>query len=142
MSGSESPPPVLAVDPGTAKVGYAIVRVDGTVVEHGIAAVADVGEIAADAVEARDVKTIIVGDGTGHRHVLEIIEERVPRAELAIVSERTSTLEARDVYFEDNPPRGWRRLLPPGLRIPPTPYDDYVAIILARRFFSRTGSER
>lgn len=142
MSEPKSHLPVLAVDPGTAKVGYAIVRTDGTVLEHGIAQVAQIGAIAASAVEAHGVETIIIGDGTGRGRVLETIEEHAPEAELVLVSESASTLEARDVYFEDNPPRGWRRLLPPGMRIPPTPYDDYVAIVLARRFFGATESER
>ncbi len=142
MSAAEAPASVLAVDPGTAKVGYAIVRPDGTVLKHGIAEVADIGGIAADAVEAHGVETIIIGDGTGRERVLELIGERVCTAELVIVSERDSTLEARDVYFADNPPRGWRRLLPAGLRVPPVPYDDYVAVTLARRFFGATNSER
>ena len=38
-----------------------------------------------------------------------------------------------------NPPRGWRRLLPVSMQMPPEPYDDYVAVILAQRFLRGDG---
>jgi hypothetical protein len=50
------------------------------------------------------------------------------------VDERETTLRARALYFADHPPRGWRRLIPLGLQLPPRPIDDYAAILIARRF--------
>ena len=56
--------------------------------------------------------------------------------EVTLVDEHRSTEEARRRYFVDNPPSGWRRLMPRGLLTPPVPYDDYVAIILAERYLA------
>ena len=50
-----------------------------------------------------------------------------------VVEERGSTLEARRRYFADHPPRGWRRLVPLSLQVPPQEYDDYVAVLLIER---------
>ena len=44
---------------------------------------------------------------------------------------------ARELYFREHPPRGWRRLVPTGLQLPPVPVDDYAAILIARRFLAR-----
>jgi hypothetical protein len=49
------------------------------------------------------------------------------------VNERDSTLEARDLYWKEVPPRGWRRLVPLSLQVPPEPIDDFAAVVLARR---------
>jgi len=49
------------------------------------------------------------------------------------VEETGTTLEARRRYFRDHPPRGWRRLLPITLQLPPEEYDDYVAELLLER---------
>jgi hypothetical protein len=52
------------------------------------------------------------------------------------VNETNSTLEARDRYWIMYPPQGLQRLIPQGLRIPPRPVDDIVAIILIERYLS------
>ena len=142
MTKPDAPRSILAVDPGTGKAGYAVVREDGSLLAHGIASADDIGAVAGDAVRAHGVETIIVGDGTGHREVQKGIKKHVPQVELLVVPETGSTLLAREVYFEHNPPRAWRRLVPRGLRVPPEHYDDYVAVVLARQFFAkRPGSD-
>jgi hypothetical protein len=50
------------------------------------------------------------------------------------VDERYSSLQARDRYWQLFPPRGLVRLLPIGLREPPRPVDDIVAILLVERY--------
>jgi len=50
-----------------------------------------------------------------------------------VVPEAGTTLAARDRYWELEPARGWRRLLPKGLRLPPRDVDDVVAQILLER---------
>jgi hypothetical protein len=56
--------------------------------------------------------------------------------EPVLVDEHRSSEQGRRRYFRDNPPRGWRRLLPVGLQTPPRAYDDYVAVILAERYLA------
>ena len=60
------------------------------------------------------------------------------RMALAVVDESGSTLAARERYWQLWPPRGWRRLLPAGLRLPPRDIDDVVAQLLIERYFGMT----
>jgi hypothetical protein len=51
------------------------------------------------------------------------------------VDESHTSEQARRRYVNEKPAHGWRRLLPKALRTPETPYDDYVAILLAERWW-------
>jgi hypothetical protein len=73
---------------------------------------------------------LLVGAGTGARRLLPQLQAWFPRASWEVVAERDTTLRARELYFQHHPPRGWRRLLPKGMRIPPEPYDDYAALAI------------
>jgi hypothetical protein len=52
------------------------------------------------------------------------------------VPERDTTRRARERYFADHPPRGWRRLIPLSLQTPSVPIDDYAAWIIAEQFLA------
>jgi len=73
---------------------------------------------------------LLVGAGTGAKRLRARLREWFPHAAWETVAERDTTLRARELYFQHHPPRGWRRLLPKGMRIPPEPYDDYAALAL------------
>ena len=55
-----------------------------------------------------------------------------------LIDERETTLRARALYFADHPPRGWRRLIPLGMQLPPCPIDDYAAVLIGRRFLQES----
>ena len=78
---------------------------------------------------------VVLGDGTGSGLWLEPLRHQGLRVEL--VDERGSTLAARSRYWELFPPRGWRRLVPAGLRLPPRDIDDVVAQLLLERWLGR-----
>lgn len=124
---------VLAVDPGRGKCGIAIVSFDTVAVKRVVereSLLAEMGRLLAQ----YGVNQIVLGDGTGSGQVLREIGERFPQCVVHVVDEHLTTEEARKEYWRDNKPRGWRRLLPISMQVPPEPYDDYVAVILARRF--------
>jgi RNase H-fold protein (predicted Holliday junction resolvase) len=133
------PETVLGLDPGSCKSGYAVVRRDGVLLEHGVVPTSEIGAVARRASGTYGVAQIVLGDGTGHKAVAEALRQQAPGVVVKVVSERDSTLQAREVYFAHHPPRGWQRLLPRGLRVPRQPYDDYVALVLARRFFAESS---
>jgi len=126
---------VLGVDPGTRKVGYALVGGDGTTLARGIeditAFVDRVDRLAA----AHCIVAIALGGGTNVQSVRQVLAGVALPIDL--VDEHETTLEARTLYFADNPPRGWRRLIPAGLLLPPRPIDDYAAVLIARRWLAR-----
>ncbi len=79
---------------------------------------------------------IVLGNRTAGRTVRSLLQEAVPSARIVMVDEAGSTEAARRRYFSEHPPRGWRRLLPLSMQVPPEPYDDYVAILLGEGFLA------
>lgn len=125
---------VLAVDPGVEKCGVAVCGPEG-VVARRVIGVAQLHDLASQWIQAHAVECVIVGDGTGRKQVFDILVSLGPPVRL--VMEGGSTLAARLRYFRDHPPRGWRRLLPLSLQVPPEPYDDYAAEVLGERFLGQ-----
>ncbi len=145
----------LAIDPGTQKAGVAIAELpDQPVSEEQLPDTAQVllrAVIAIDELMARlpewlqqyAPQQLLLGAGTGSRALLSRLKAQFPDRHWQLVEERDTTLQARQLYFRFHPPRGWRRLLPRGLRVPPEPYDDYVALLLIlRQHQKRLSAER
>lgn len=74
---------------------------------------------------------VVLGDGTGSAAWIKRLSPLLP---VNLVEERGTTLAARERYWQLEPPRGWRRLLPAGLRQPPRDWDDVVAQLLLERW--------
>ena len=123
---------ILGIDPGTRNCGYAFVSAPRVApVALGIAPTGELKEILADLVERYRPVRIALGGGTHAGEVGAILRElRLP---IEIVDERATTLLARERYFAANPPKGWRRLIPRGMLLPPRPIDDFAAVLIAER---------
>jgi len=126
---------VLGIDPGREKCGLAVVDEQGVLIRQ-VAARGEYLRLVADWVHKYGVEQIVIGDGTGSNQVRQELKRSLPDLEIAEVDERFTTEEARRLYWVEHPPKGWRRLIPVGMQVPPEPYDDYVAVILAQRFFA------
>ncbi|MDB5072962.1 MAG: resolvase [Candidatus Eremiobacteraeota bacterium] len=124
---------VLGLDPGTRKCGYAVLTGLGTPpLTLGITSVEALGERLRELIAATPVAVAAIGRGTNAAAVSEIARALGLRVEL--VDERETTLKARARFFEDHPPRGWRRLIPRGMLLPERPIDDYAALLIAERY--------
>jgi RNase H-fold protein (predicted Holliday junction resolvase) len=124
---------VLGLDPGTRKCGYALVSGVGVKpLALGIAPLEALGERLRELLAATPVTVAAIGRGTNAAAVAEIARALGLRVEL--VDERETTLLARARYFDDHPPRGWRRLIPRGMLLPGQPIDDYAALLIAERY--------
>ena len=80
---------------------------------------------------------LIIGSGTGSKPLIKQCKEANLRIQVVLVDEFKTSEEARLRYVKENPPTDWKRLIPQSLRTPDAPYDDYVAIILAERYWNR-----
>lgn len=132
---------VIAIDPGREKCGVVVVSSSGQVAFRAVVATADVVATVAQLVKQQGVERVVMGGGTASSSLTSELRERLG-VEIIRVNERFSTLEARRRYFAENPPRGWRRLIPLSLQVPPVAYDDYAALLLAERYFQRSGENR
>ena len=77
---------------------------------------------------------LIEGNGTTSQQAKERIMQAMPELEIIVIDEYKTTEMAKGEYWKANPPLGWRRLLPVTMQVPPVPVDDYVAVILGRRY--------
>ncbi|MFA4015542.1 MAG: hypothetical protein RUDDFDWM_000629 [Candidatus Fervidibacterota bacterium] len=126
----------LSIDPGSSKCGVAVVGEKSGVLWAGIVQTNEVVNCVSELVKMFKVDFILVGGSTGSKVVVESLLKANLSVSVLKVDERFSTLEARQRYFKEHPPKGWRRLIPVSLQTPPEPYDHYAAIVLAERYLS------
>ena len=128
---------VLAIDPGREKCGACVMDGDGSIDYQRVIETARLEEIIASLLADNAVDAIVLGDGTSSSHARKRIEAVAKNIPVEIVDEKHTTEQARVLYWKKNPPRGWRRLLPTSMQVPPEPVDHIVAEILAQRFLSK-----
>lgn len=125
---------IAALDPGREKCGLAVLSSEGEVLWRTIVKTLELKEALESAVALYGPRLILLGNGTTSQSAREIIMSVFPELPLELVDEYRTTDEARKLYWAENPPQGWRRLLPLGMQVPPEPVDDYVAVLFARRY--------
>jgi RNase H-fold protein (predicted Holliday junction resolvase) len=137
-----APQTVLSIDPGTSKCGIAVVsreasgqcRVLHREVPETPRLVARVLSLLAS---HPTVTAVLIGNATNSAPLARALRDSLPNSfPLHRVEEAFTSQRARVRFRLENPPRGLERLLPPGMRTPPRPYDDYVAVLLAEDFFA------
>ena len=125
------------MDPGREKCGVAVCDPTGVLVQRVIP-INELSRVSKQWADTYRVDMTIVGNQTGYKQAFDIIKELGLRVHGVV--ERGSTLAARRRYFRDHPPRGWRRLIPLSLQVPPEPYDDYAAVVLAEAYLAATAA--
>lgn len=131
---------LLGFDPGRDKCGLAVMGVDLKLYYHQVI-------LATEAINTIQVlrqkfliSLLVMGDQTTAKHWKQQLQQELPKPlPIVMVDERHSSLEARDRYWQMYPPKSFFKLLPQGLRQPPRPVDDIVAIILLERYLEQRG---
>jgi RNase H-fold protein (predicted Holliday junction resolvase) len=132
---------ILGFDPGRDKCGLAVVGREQQLLYHQVVlsqdAIATIQQLCQEFV----IETIVMGDQTTAKSWKQkIVGELGTAIPIVLVDERYSSLEARDRYWQIYPPKGIELLIPKGLRQPPRPVDDIVAILLIERYLDKLGS--
>lgn len=87
------------------------------------------------------ISLVVMGDQTAAKEWKARLATLEPPPRVMLVDERYTSLEARDRYWQIHPPQGWICLVPQGMRHPPGPIDDIVAMLLIERYLNRlTGA--
>ncbi|MEM9770287.1 MAG: resolvase [Cyanobacteria bacterium P01_D01_bin.73] len=135
---------ILGVDPGREKCGLALVDNQGTPIIHEVVPSGQVMETVQDWASRFSIETVVMGDRTSSKQWLAQWTEQLGNIDNLpapkLIDEHNSTLEARSVYWELYPPRGLKRLIPEGMRLPPRAIDDLAAVVLARRYLAQSGT--
>ena len=125
---------LIGIDPGKDKCGVAILTSSGEIIFEKVIATVDLELTLKNFLAQYKFKLAILGNGTTHKAVEKILRDA--GLTVKIVDEKYTTEEARREYWLKNPPRGWRKILPTSLQVPPEPVDGIVAEILIRRYLT------
>ena len=124
---------ILAIDPGREKTGIAILK-NSDVLEHKILNSDELVQIIKSLLEKYIIKTIVMGNGTSSKKKYDLLKQEFIDRDIVLINEYRTTDEARKLYFQENPPKGWKKLIPLGMQVPPVPVDDYAAIVIGRKY--------
>ena len=131
---------VLAVDPGREKCGVAVLDKDCAVLWRQIVATEGLFAAVSELIESQQCRIVAVGNRTHSMAVRRLLQPLLDQGrvtEVTPVDEHGSTEEARLRYWQSLPPTGWRKFIPRGLLVPPCAIDDFAAIILGERYFTK-----
>lgn len=124
----------LGIDPGRSKTGLALVNGVGKIVKLHIAESQNIDNEIVEFIKNSCPVHIVLGNGTNSRNIGESVKRVLNDVMVTVVEEAHSTEEARTLYWQENPPKGLKKLIPLGMLVPPVPLDAYAAVILVRRF--------
>ncbi len=137
---------IIAIDPGRYKCGIAVVKKSAGSYCSCKKLIDCLDVIYKEVIESRELvdkikllsanytpDLIIVGNGTASADIIQKIDE-LDIAPVKEICEESTTLQARTLYFKDNPCKGLKKLIPLSLQVPCVPYDDYAAILLAEKY--------
>lgn len=130
---------IISIDPGREKCGMAVVHKKKGMLIKRIIETGQLSSVVEQWMAEYSVELVVIGDGTSSREAKGALEKLKINGQpiaLAFINEYRSTDEARQRYWRENPPRGLMRFIPVTMQVPPQPVDDYVAIILAERYFA------
>ena len=128
----------LGFDPGRDKCGMAVMENNRCLHYHEVILSDDVTQKLISLCQQFPIEQLIMGNQTTAKQWKIKLEKILPRPiPITMVDERNSSVEARDRYWQMYPPQGLTRLIPQGLRVPPRPIDDIVAILLIERYLAQ-----
>jgi RNase H-fold protein (predicted Holliday junction resolvase) len=129
---------ILGFDPGKDKCGVAVMDGNRDLLAHQVLLTAAVISQIRDLCQQYNVTRIVMGDQTTAKQWQQQLTTVFPNLPISLIDERYSSLEARDRYWQMYPANFFTSLIPQGMRQPPRPIDDLVAIILIERYLSKS----
>lgn len=132
---------VIGIDPGREKCGVAVVDKQNGVLCRKVIDTKNLVKIVKIFVKEYKTKIIIIGNGTTSKDAQKKIVDSflAKEIELICVDEYRTTDLAKIRYWQENPPCGWRKIIPTSMQVPLVPVDDYVAVILAERYLTKNS---
>ena len=127
---------IAALDPGRDKCGFAILAKDGRVIWQKVIETARLEAELADARQQYGYEVLVEGNGTTSKEARARIKTALPEMPVVVLDEYRTTELAKGASWKAHPPKGWRRLLPVTMQVPPEPVDDFVAVILGHRYLN------
>ena len=132
---------ILAIDPGSDKVGYAVLNLDFTHGDLGIGYLEDMHRVFAK--YCRDTSNppmlVVLGNGTKNAVLCKLFNSLELNIDIKLADEKNTTFLARTRYFQENPPKGIWKFIPIGMQFPPRPIDDYAALLIGENYLKKNN---
>ena len=128
---------VLAVDPGKKKCGIAIVDNQLRFIAGEVVDAKELIQKIEMYLHKHNINHVLIGSGTNSGEIIKNIGKRFPTIKVIKIAEKNTTMQARKRYFDYYPPTGLLRIFPISFLVPPCPYDDFAALLIAERFFKK-----
>ncbi|MEO0970968.1 MAG: pre-16S rRNA-processing nuclease YqgF [Cyanobacteria bacterium J06639_18] len=135
---SPTQPLLLGFDPGRDKCGIAVMGLDRQLHYHQVVQSAEAVNTIETLRKKYPISLMVMGDQTTAKQWKQkLLESFAETLNIILIDERNTSLLARDRYWVMYPPKGLSKLIPEGMRQPPRPIDDIVAILLIERYLNR-----
>ena len=150
---------LLGIDPGRDKAGWALTDDEGTLRASGMFRVEEaraffealdpgslqrlhsfVLEDISNGADVFTIDCILLGDGTGSEFFFSLAKTTSFRVKL--VTEKMTTLMARELYWKAHPRRGIMRFVPTKFSAPPRDIDDFAAWAIVLNYCEARSRER
>jgi len=129
----------LGFDPGKDKCGIALMNSQRHIFTHQIITSDRVMPEIIKLTDQYQVELLVMGNQTTSKMWQKKLQSNIS-VPIILIDEYNSSLEARDLYWKMYPAQGLERLIPQGMRLPPRPVDDLVAIILLQRYLQQVSA--
>ncbi|AFZ47189.1 Resolvase RNase H domain protein fold protein [Cyanobacterium stanieri PCC 7202] len=125
---------IIGFDPGRDKCGLAVMNQHKEILFRSVVNSSRAIALIQDLIAKYSPKLLVMGNQTTSKQWKAELKDNI-NLSIVLVDEKNSSVEARERYWLFNPPQGLGRLIPLGLRVPPEPIDDIVAVILIERYW-------
>jgi RNase H-fold protein (predicted Holliday junction resolvase) len=131
----------LAIDPGTTKIGYAVVDHAGRSGVQGVVAFQGWERQLAELADLGRIRIVVLGDGTNRVNIEQGLKRLLPQVDIVAVNEKGSTVDAWRLKREAEAGRNLPKQFWFTLKqlFSPEPVDDYAARVLALRYLAGGG---
>lgn len=134
---------ILGFDPGQDKCGLAVMGMNLKLHYHQVVPAKEAIATIQTLRQHFPISLLVMGDQTTAKHWTQKLSQELSESlSVVMVDERYTSLAARDRYWQMYPAKGFSRLLPQGMRQPPRPVDDIVAILLVERYLQQSSTNR
>lgn len=125
---------IMGFDPGRDKCGVAIMNDQAEVLYSQVIRADQVANLLPQLFRQFACQVLVMGNQTTSQLWQNQLKMILPAVPIILLDERYTTVQARQRYWQIYPAEGLTKLIPLGMRSPPRPVDDIVAIILIERY--------
>lgn len=125
---------MMGFDPGRDKCGVAIMNDQAEVLYSQVIRADQVANLLPQLFRQFACQVLVMGNQTTSQLWQNQLKIILPAVPIILLDERYTTVQARQRYWQIYPAQGLTKLIPLGMRSPPRPVDDIVAIILIERY--------